>query len=196
MVLPVQVSARRCVVTPTEEAAIREEARSLDTFADRIVSCRVVVETPHRHRRSGFRYAIRIDIGLPQGEVVVTRHAADNFLTAVQEAFAAARRQVQDHARVLRGDVKRPSDQPVGTVIRLFPWEGFGFLELASGDEVYFHRNAVVNDAFERLEIGLQCRYVESDGGDNGPQASAVIPLWRTMPAEPYPLQRRGGSGR
>lgn len=184
MMLPVQITARRCILTPDEEATIREEARALDTFADRIVSCRVVVETPHRHRRAGFGYALRIDLGLPQGEVVVTRHASENFLTAVQEAFGAARRQVQDHARVLRGDVKRPADPPVASVARLFPWDGYGFLTLDTGEEVYFHRNAVVNDAFDRLEVGLQCRYVESDHGEKGPQASAVIPIWRTLPQE------------
>jgi len=195
MILPVQISARRCTLSPAEEATIRQEASSLDTFADRIVSCRVVVETPHRRQRTGSRYALRIDIGLPQGEVVVTRRADDNFLTAVQEAFAAARRQIQDHARVLRGDVKRPGEPDTATVAKLFPWEGYGFLQLETGEEIYFHRNAVVNDGFGKLEIGTQCRYVESIG-DKGPQASTVIPIWRTLPTRAQPLEWEGITGR
>ena len=195
MILPVQITARRCTLSPAEEATIRQEASSLDTFADHIVSCRVVVETPHRRHRTGTRYALRIDIGLPQGEIVVTRHADDNFLTAVQEAFAAARRQVQDHARVLRGDVKRPEEPDTATVAKLFPWEGYGFLELETGEEVYFHRNAVVNDGFDKLEIGTQCRFVES-AGDKGPQASTVAPIWRTLPTRTQPLEWRGVAGR
>jgi cold shock CspA family protein/ribosome-associated translation inhibitor RaiA len=194
MILPVQITARRCTLSPAEEATIRQEASSLDTFADRIVSCRVVVETPHRRHRTGSRFALRIDIGLPQGEAVVTRRADDNFLTAVQEAFTAARRQIQDHARVLRGDVKRPEQPETATVAKLFPWEGYGFLELGTGEEIYFHRNAVVNDGFDKLEVGTQCRYVESTG-DKGPQASTVSPIWRTVPAPAQPLEWRGASG-
>lgn len=195
MILPVQITARRCSLSPAEEATIRQEAHSLDTFADHIVSCRVVVETPHRRHRTGSRYALRIDIGLPQGEVVATRRADDNFLTAVQEAFAAARRQVQDHARVLRGDVKRVEEPATATVAKLFPWEGYGFLELVTGEEIYFHRNAVVNEGFGKLEIGTQCRFVESLG-DKGPQASTVVPIWRTLPARAQPLQWSDVSGR
>jgi hypothetical protein len=62
----------------------------------------VAVALPHRHHRAGIPYAVRVDIGLPQGEVVVTRQSDPSLQTAVQEAFSAARRQVQDHVRVLR----------------------------------------------------------------------------------------------
>ena len=41
------------------------------------------------------------------------------------------------------------------------------------GREVYYHRNAVLQDDFERMEIGTGVRFVASQG-EKGPQASTV----------------------
>jgi len=41
--------------------------------------------------------------------------------------------------------------------------------------EVYFHRKAVLDEAFDDLHIGSLVRYVLAEGeGEAGPQASAV----------------------
>ena len=62
---------------------------------------------------------------------------------------------------------------PHGRVSRLYPHEDYGFIATRDGHEVYFHRNSVVNDAFDRLEVGAEVSYVEQDGR-KGPQASTV----------------------
>jgi len=99
------------------EADIRAKARKLDQFYDHIVSCRVLVEASHRHHRKGNLYRLRIEIEVPGDEIVVTRdpgddHAHEDVYVAVRDAFDAARRQLQDYARVRRHDVKRHSDGP------------------------------------------------------------------------------------
>jgi cold shock CspA family protein len=38
---------------------------------------------------------------------------------------------------------------------------------------VYFHRNSVLHDDFERLAIGTEVRFTPQDG-DDGPRASSV----------------------
>ena len=48
-----------------------------------------------------------------------------------------------------------------------------GFIETPDGREVYFHRNAVLNDAFDRLTVGSDVRFVENEGV-KGSQASTV----------------------
>jgi len=42
--------------------------------------------------------------------------------------------------------------------------EGYGFIETAVGREVYFHRNSVLDDAFEHLTVGSEVRFAEEMG--------------------------------
>ncbi len=49
---------------------------------------------------------MRIDIGVPGGEIVVNRDHAEDVYVALRDAFDAAKRQVEDYARKIRGDVK------------------------------------------------------------------------------------------
>ena len=56
-------------------ARVQEEAEKLDEFYRRITSCRVIVEIPHRHHTLGEQFHVRIELGVPGGEIVV-RHEA------------------------------------------------------------------------------------------------------------------------
>jgi len=71
-----------------------------------------------------------------------------------------------------RGDEK-PPHEPRALVVRLFPNARYGFLKTPDGREIYFHRNSVLHDDFERLAIGTEVRFDEEEG-DKGPQASSV----------------------
>lgn len=58
-------------------------------------------------------------------------------------------------------------------VVRLFRDQGYGFIETAEGQELYFHRNSVLHDEFEQLRVGTGVRFAE-EMGEEGPQASTV----------------------
>ena len=92
------------------EALIRRKAAWLERFHDRIVSCHVTVEAPHRHHHRGRQYIAHIRLTVPGGEIVVSHDARgkghEDPYVAVRDAFDAARRQLEDFARVRRGDVK------------------------------------------------------------------------------------------
>ncbi len=49
--------------------------------------------------------------------------------------------------------------------------EDCGFVETAEGREIFFHRNRVRDDAFDRLVVGAEVRFVEKTGekGAHGP---------------------------
>ncbi len=174
MEIPPQITARDIELSPETETAIREQATHLDSYYNHIISCRISVETLRRFRTGeDALYNLRIDLTLPGGEVVVTRQPHADLMTAIQEAFDAAQRRLQDYARRQRGEVKSREPQPHARVTKLFPFEGYGFLETANAREIYFHRNSVLNGGFDRLEIGVEVRFVEEQG-DNGPQASTV----------------------
>jgi len=178
MQLPLQITFRDMEPSEAVETKIRERAAKLDEYYDRIMSCRVVVEEPHRHRHQGKLFHVRIDLTVPNGELVVNRepaahHAHEDVYVAVRDAFNAAQRRLADYARRQRRDVKTHESTPAARVARLFPDEGYGFIEAPDGHEVYFHKNSVLNDAFERLEVGSVVQFLEEQG-DKGPQASTV----------------------
>jgi ribosomal subunit interface protein len=111
MQIPLQISFRNMDPSPAIEAVVREKAAKLDRFFERIVSCDVTIEAPHRHHHKGKLYKVRIDIGMPGNDVHVNQEgpknqAHEDVYVAIRDAFDAAVRQLEDHARKLRGDVK------------------------------------------------------------------------------------------
>lgn len=173
MQLPLQITARDFELTESIESVIREKADKLETFYDRILGCRVVIETPHRRHHKGILYNVRIYLSVPGAELVVKREPDEDLYVAIRDAFDAARRQLQDYARRQRGDVKFHEALPYAHVAQLFRDEGYGFISDVDGREIYFHKNSVVNGDFDQLEVGTQVRYVEEQG-EEGPQASSV----------------------
>ncbi len=106
MKLPLQITARNIELTEAIEAAVRAKARKLERFYDGIMSCRVVVEAPHRHHNKGVLYNASIDITVPGSEVVVKREPHEDLYVAIRDAFDAARRQLQNISQRQRGDTK------------------------------------------------------------------------------------------
>ncbi len=106
MKLPLQITARNIELTEAIEAAVRDRAQKLEQFYDRIMSCRVVVEAPHRHQHKGVMYNARIDITVPGSEVVVKREPHEDLYVAIRDAFDAARRQLQNISQKQRGSSK------------------------------------------------------------------------------------------
>jgi ribosomal subunit interface protein len=117
MQVPVQVLFRNMAPSPAVEEKIRERAAKLDRYYDRITACRVVVETPHRHQHQGRGYRIRVDLTVPDGEILAdSGHGEDpaheDIYVAIRSAFDAARRSLEDFARRQRGEVKHHTARP------------------------------------------------------------------------------------
>ena len=78
MQIPLQISFRNMDPSPAVEAVVREKAAKLDRFFERIVSCDVTIEAPHRHHHKGKLYKVRIDIGMPGKDVHVNQEGPKN----------------------------------------------------------------------------------------------------------------------
>lgn len=181
MQLPLQIAFHNMEHSEALEKIIREKAAKLDEFYDKIMSCRVVVEAPHRHHQHGNLYQVRIDLTVSGEEIVVNREpplhlAYKDIQVAIRDAFDAARRQLEDYIRLRRGLEKVHEDLPHAKVTKLIPEEGYGFLETLDGREIYFHRHSVLHGAFEELQVGTEVTFVEEEG-KKGPQASTVKPV-------------------
>jgi ribosomal subunit interface protein len=174
MQVPLQITSRDFEMTDAIDAQIRKRAAKLERFTSRIISCKVLIEMPHRQKRTGKGYHVRIDITVPKDDLVIKRQEHIDLYAAIADAFDAAERLLEEHHGRQRGAERADRETPAFAKIKtLSPVEGYGFLETAEGDEIYFHRNSVLNDAFDRLEIGTKVRYVE-EMGQEGPQASTV----------------------
>ncbi len=183
MRLPLQIAFHNLPRSDEIEAKIRAEAERLDEFYDRVMSCRVVVDVPHRHHREGNLYQIRIDLKVPGEEIAIKREPAEHTDSrdidlAIRDAFDAARRKLEDLARLRRADVKAHEPLSHARVVRLVPEAGYGFLETPDGREIYFHSHSVLDGGFPALEVGTEVRFVE-EAGEKGPQASTVQPVGR-----------------
>lgn len=158
---------------------VAKEIAKLEQMHGRITSCRVVIQAPHRHHHKGMLYHASLHLTLPGNvEVAVNRnpsekHSHEDVYVAIRDSFRSARRQLQDKTRRQQGKVKTHETPPHGQVVRLFGYQGYGFIESADGREIFFHRNSLVNGDFDQLEVGCQVRFEESVG-DKGPQASTV----------------------
>lgn len=202
MKTPLQIKFRNMPRSQAIEENIREKASKLESFYDRIMSCRVIVGAPHRHHRKGKAYEVRIDLAVPGGELVINRwpkrlKAAKSSLTeqpetkltesherskhgshadvyvAIRDAFNAAGRKLQDYARRRRGTVKIHEIPTRARVSKLFPEEKYGFLKTPEGREIYFHGNSVLQPGFDELDVGADVYFAEEQG-EKGPQASTV----------------------
>ncbi len=163
------------------EERIRQKVEALKRYYDRILGCRVVLELPHRHQRSGKLFHVKIILRVPGREIVVNREPTENQANedpyiAVKNAFKAAKRQLMDHSEERRRKVKGHDDPVMGRVSQLFYHEGYGFLETPDGREIFFHKNSVATGSFDKLEIGTMARFSEGPG-DRGPQATSLHPV-------------------
>ena len=178
MQIPLQITFKDMEHSDAVEAKIREKAQKLENFAKHIMSCRVVIEEPHRHHHQGNLFSIKIDVTIPGHEIVASKqsdqdHSHEDAYVAIRDAFDAVRRQLQDFVRKQRGDVKVHEVAPQGVIKELFSEMDYGIIETTDGREIYFHRNSLINFDFDDLEIGNHAHFSE-EAGEKGPQASSV----------------------
>jgi cold shock CspA family protein/ribosome-associated translation inhibitor RaiA len=179
MQTPVKIEFQGMEARPHIQAELAKHVDELEQRFGRVTACRVVLKGPGGHHRTGGLYEVNIRLALPDGREVNIdrtaqadeRHSDLDF--AINDAFKRARRQLQDQVRELQGQVKHHEGPPVGTVVQLDPLGEFGLLETSDGQEIYFHRNSVLDGDYPNLAVGSHVTYFE-EMGEKGPQASTV----------------------
>ena len=118
MQTPLQITIRDIEHSDALETHIRDKAKKLEEFFERITSCRVIVEMPHKHHHQGKQFKVRIDIGVPGNEIVVNHDHAEDVYVALRDGFDSAKHQLEEYARKMRGDVKthKPKQRPPGNL--------------------------------------------------------------------------------
>ena len=175
---PLQITFRNMKPSEAVETRIRQNVEKLDKSCDNLLGCRVVVEAPHAHQRKGGLFHTRIDLTLPSEIIVVNREpdlhkASTDVYVSIRDAFAAAERQLQKRSKRQQGEVKTHESVPQGRISVLYPDMDYGRIITEEGDDIYFHRNNILNADFDALEVGAKVSFVEEQG-DEGLQASTI----------------------
>ena len=180
MQIPVEITYRDIEKSDAVEARVRDWVEKLERVYDRITRCEVTIGQPHHRHRKGNPFSITIRLTVPGGEVVSSHDpgpdgAHEDVYVALRDAFLASRRQLEDHVRKLRRDVKfhAGEERPTGRVTFHDVEKAWGWIEPDDGRRIYFHRNSVLDGKIDELAVGDDVRFVEEQGNE-GPQASTV----------------------
>lgn len=75
------------------EEAVHKKVEKLERQHDRITSCRVVLNAPHKHHHKGKLYQVTVNAITPDGDVSVSDDQEDIYI-AIRDAFTATGRQL------------------------------------------------------------------------------------------------------
>jgi ribosomal subunit interface protein len=105
--IPLDVDFQNLEPSEFITARIAERVQKLERFNARIISCRVIVECPHRHHAKGKEYHVRILLRLPGEEIVISHDPGDDrthtdVYVAIRDAFDACERRLKAYVERLR----------------------------------------------------------------------------------------------
>ena len=172
MQLPIEVSYRGVAKSDEIETLVREKASRLDKFCDHISRCDVVIEQPNHAQHSGSPFRVRIDVTVPPAPRTRRRRETDQARDA-RAAEKSHRRRVQAHGaptQGIDGSAASEGQGPRTTTARTrwcpscSPADGYGFITDLQGRDVYFpSRQPQVNGDFEKLKVGTEVRFDETN---------------------------------
>ncbi|HET6389795.1 HPF/RaiA family ribosome-associated protein [Hyphomicrobium sp.] len=185
-----QITFRGMATSPALEALIVERVGKLEKLYPRLTGCRVVVEVPHRKSESAkVPIAISVEADVPGRPHPIIgkdeeerREAKEDHTAALNNAFEAVERQLDKISNMRSREVTaHAADGQSGMVVRIFPDQNYGFIEVDNSPELYFTSNAVVGGEFQELKVGTMVQVTRAtDEGPMGPQASSVRLLDRS----------------
>jgi cold shock CspA family protein/ribosome-associated translation inhibitor RaiA len=156
---PLQITYRRVEPSNGIETCVRDRVSALESCYDAIISCDVLIESGGSDRLPDLGLHIHLDVCLPGRELDVDREAQGpeagrNIVAELQTAFSEMERQVKDYVRHAGVPASAGHLSGRGVVSELVAAMNYGLISTPEGIEVYFHRNQVIDGAFDRLRIG------------------------------------------
>jgi ribosome-associated translation inhibitor RaiA len=176
-----RITWRNVEPMPAIAERVRQRARSLEKFHDRIEGCDVMVEAPQKPRRSGRIFHVRVNLHVPGPDLstdvrVAQGSARDDATLAVNRAFSAMEKRLKAQKRRMTGHGEKRHDPVLHGVIETFePELGWGMLRADDGREVYFEKDSLTAGDWGALARGQRLRFRERAGA-RGPFATGVSP--------------------
>ena len=102
-----QITYRHMDHSPALDERIRELTAKIENFHPKITHVHVIVDELDRNKRTGNLFNVRVDVHVPGSEIVATKQEHEDPYVAMNDAFDVLTRQLEEHIRKLRGEVKR-----------------------------------------------------------------------------------------
>jgi ribosome-associated translation inhibitor RaiA len=110
MQIPLQITFKDILPSDAVAADIRKRADRLEKYYENILSCRVTLGVDGKHKYQGRLYTARIEISVPDSQIAINRnnpdHLNEDLYIVLHDAFDAAKRKLEEYARIKRGDIK------------------------------------------------------------------------------------------
>jgi len=180
---PLQIAFKNMASSASLEALVRERVERLQRFHPHITGARVVVGVPHRSPESSKPpIGIAVEIDVPGHKPIVAKGEQDrremkgDHQAIINRVFEAVERQLEQIMAIRKGEVKNHgSAGDTGVVVRIFPDQNYGFVEVKDSPDLYFSRDVVASGAFDEIKIGTVVHVTRAASeGPMGPQASSV----------------------
>jgi cold shock CspA family protein/ribosome-associated translation inhibitor RaiA len=170
--MELHIDAQHIELEPGLQDWITERLEALNEPEHDILHARVTV-VKHVHHLQGSDEA-RVVLVL-SGKTLNATRTGDTIEDALYEVLDVIEGELHDFRAVRRGFVKEPGPRPHGRIVRMFPDEGYGFIETEAHREVYFHANAVHGIPFKHLQVNMAVD-LDIEAGHAGLQATRVTP--------------------
>jgi ribosome-associated translation inhibitor RaiA len=111
----VRITFRHMDHSAALESRVQKLIRKLERRSAALQSCNVVVDAPARPGGNAGHYAVRLELKIPGGEIVVNQDDHDDAFVVLQRAFTVAGRQLAGYEERRReARAVRPPDAPAG----------------------------------------------------------------------------------
>src|SRR5438045_2494065 len=138
------------------ESLVRQRVDLFQPLQPHITGARVVIEVPYRSAEGGkMPIGIAVEIDVPGHNTIVAKGEQDrremkgDQTAVINRVFEAVERQLEQLAAIRKGEVKNHGlVGDTGIVVRIFPEQYYGFIEVKDSPDLYFSRDVVASGAF------------------------------------------------
>ena len=99
MMFPVHIQFQGMACSEALRAVARGHALKLESFAPDIMACLVTIDQAQKHKHQGRPFGVRIDLTLPEHELLVNRVQNEEAYVALRDAFDNMKRQLEGVVR-------------------------------------------------------------------------------------------------
>lgn len=175
--MDLQIESRNVDMTPRWKTEIEARVESLQAEHRDLTHARVTLTKNRHHKKEAHVAETLVLVTLPGRQTITARKEDKTFEEAIRAAFAAVEIELRKYRDKRAATEVRTSPIPPlrGVVSKLFPHEGYGFILQDGGGEVYFHKNALRDLAFQNLTDGAEVVFNVAQG-NKGEHATVVMP--------------------
>lgn len=180
MQVPLELAFHELEPSEFVETHIRDRVESLERFHNKITSCRVTVEAPHRNEQRVTQFRVRVVTRVPGSDLVAESKPTEDteprqdVYYAIDEAFDAAEKQLRRLSEKLRANRNHRPRLQAGVVASIDTERGSGLIEALDGRELSFTNDDVRNAELESLSEGETVEFMAEESNSPYPSVEYV----------------------